>query len=120
MFNASERHKRTHEAFLDPQIGDRFEEMYTFWLFVVYRGNDTIATLEGSAPVTFPKEGKLRVYRSLEEFRERFSYDYFQGYWVNLVDRGNDVTGWYEAAYGQLPAYPGQDSAMAECLNDPH
>ena len=41
------------------------------------------------------KEKKSRLY-SLDEFKQRFSYGSIPGYWVHLVDRGNDVEGWLE------------------------
>lgn len=86
----------TYEAMEDPQVGDRFTEMYSFWVIVVHRAGEQVATLEGSPPITFPDEGMLRTY-SLEKFRERFRYstDSVKGYWVQLVDRGYDIEGWY-------------------------
>lgn len=87
----------TYEAMEDPQVGDRFTDgMYSFWVIVVHRTGKQVATLEGSPPITFPDEGTLRTY-SLEKFRERFRYstDSVKGYWVQLVDRGYDIEGWY-------------------------
>lgn len=107
--------QKTNEAMLDPQPGDRFNEMYSFWVYVVFRSGNFVATLEGSPPVTFPTEGKLRTY-TLDGFRSRFGYGTRVGCWVYLTDRGNDVEGWYQSAYSQMCPCPGQDSAMAECL----
>lgn len=87
----------TIEAMDDPQVGDRFAEMYSFWVYVVYRDEDCVVTMEGSPPTTFPDEGELRVY-SVEEMKERFGYKGGGDYWVRLVDRGNNVVGWYEKA----------------------
>jgi hypothetical protein len=77
----------------DPQVGDRFSEMYTFWMFVVGRVGDEVVTMEASAPCTFPKDGVVHQY-TLVEFRRRFGYEHIPGYWVSLVDRGKDVKGW--------------------------
>lgn len=83
----------TEQAFMDPQIGDRFHEMYSFWVYVVARTGNYITTMEASPPCEFPKDGKVQSYL-LEDFRKRFSYESIPGYWVALRDRGNDVSGW--------------------------
>lgn len=115
MFEFDEVDRKTNEAMLEPQVGDRFTEMYTFWVYVVFKSGNFIATLEGNPPITFPDEGKLKTYTP-DEFRGRFAYGTKAGCWVRLVDRGNNVEGWYQAVFGQMPYYAGQDSAMAECL----
>lgn len=89
------RAKATEEAFKDPQIGDRFTEMYNFWMYVIGRRDDKIIVMEASAPCTFPDDGKMTCY-SLEDFQKRFSYGSIPGYWVSFVDHDNDVKGWIE------------------------
>jgi len=96
----------TDDAILSPQVGDYFTEMYAFELFVVHIDGDTIATLECTRsgpfsdekePVTMPRDGILRV-QTKDEFRARLSYSSRDGYWVDLVERGFNVDGWYEYA----------------------
>jgi len=80
-------------AFRDPQPGDRFTEMFAFWLYVIGRDGERVATLEANPPCTLPEDGQLR-WQSLSEFRERFAYRTIPGYWVRFVDSGNNVAGW--------------------------
>lgn len=78
--------QRNEEAFKDPQPGDRFTEMYAFWLYVLDRNGVQVTVMYASAPCQFPEDGiveKLPV----SQFKERFDYTY-------LVDRGNNVSGW--------------------------
>jgi hypothetical protein len=95
VFSPKAQDKMTEEAMQLPQVGDRFTEMYSFWMYVVARVGDVVVTREGSPPVTFPEGAALKSY-TLAEFRERFSCGSIPGYWVSLVDRGNDVRGWDE------------------------
>ena len=83
----------TAEAFENPQVGDRFTEMYTFWMYVVEITDGKIVTMECNGPATMPDDGKVRV-QTLDEYRKRFAYESIPGYWVRLVDRGNNVEGW--------------------------
>ena len=89
--------RQTEEALADPRVGDRFGEMYTFWLYVVARDGDEVTTLEASGPCIFPDDGEARAY-SIAEFRDRFTDS--AGPWVLLCDRGRDVAGWLERALG--------------------
>jgi hypothetical protein len=93
----------TREAFADPQVGDRFQEMYSFWVFVVRVDGQHVTTLEASPPCTVPDDGKLRHFATHEQYREAYRYGTNPGYWVRLADRGNDVSGWYEEL---LPDFP--------------
>jgi hypothetical protein len=87
--------EKTKEAFTDPQVGDRFTEMYSFWMYIIGRRGNKVITMEGSPPITFPEGATMHTY-TLEEFNTRFSYGSIDGYWVTLVDRGNNVEGWIE------------------------
>jgi len=49
------------EALADPQPGDWWTEMYSWWCYVVARLDDQVYTISGSPPVTFPDEGKADV-----------------------------------------------------------
>ena len=85
----------THEAMATPAIGDRFHEMYSFWMYVVAVEGDTVTTMEASPPCEFPKDATVRV-QSVAEFQARFRYNSIDDYWIRLADRGNDVSGWLE------------------------
>lgn len=91
--------QETAAAIAEPQVGDCFHEMLSYWLFVVYRDGDRVATLAAGAPCTFPEDGKLWE-GTLEEFKHQLSYKSRRaGFWVRLSDRGKtNVDGWYEQA----------------------
>jgi len=90
---------RTAEAFSDPKVGDRFHEMYSYWVYVIGIDGEQITTFEsGHLPVRHPAAGKYRTYPSHEAFRTHFAYDTIPGYWVTLSCRGYDVTGWLRLA----------------------
>jgi hypothetical protein len=101
MFNVLDdpRHQKrkqdTADAMDDPRAGDRFEEFYTFWMYVVaVNGDGSILVAQGSAPITFPYGAKFRRFETADDFRAAYSYKHFSDYWVCLADRDNDVTGW--------------------------
>lgn len=104
-FDNTDLEERTHEAITHPQVGDHYTEMYAFELYVVYVGPGIVATLECNRPsalaprhVTMPDDGILRI-QTPDEFRKRLSYNStMEGYWVDLVRRGESVEGWYEFA----------------------
>ena len=86
--------ERTHDALLDPQIGDLFSEMPCFRLYIVDRNDNEVITCEGSPPCTMPDDGTWNIY-TVEELRERLSYKSISGYWALLYSRGNMyVTTW--------------------------
>lgn len=67
----------TAERMADPHVGDRFHEMYTYWVEVVYRDHDWIVGCE--------REGRLTLYTP-DEFRQRHAYGSIPGYWVRYYD----------------------------------
>ena len=76
------------EVFADPQPGDRFTEMYAFWLYVIAREDDEIIVMHASAPCSFPEDGTIERL-PVSEFKDRFYYAYF-------LDGGNNVSGWLD------------------------
>ena len=88
--------RKTIEAINDPRPGDRFTEMFAFWLYVVKVTPSEVVTMEANPPCTFPEDGRIRI-QTREEFLERLSYSNIPGTWVRLVDRDNDVSGWLES-----------------------
>jgi hypothetical protein len=79
----------TEAAFASPQVGDRFHEMYSFWMYVVDIEDDGhIVTAHGHS---FPHEAEFRRFPSAVALREHWRY-------MLLASRGEDVTGWRAAA----------------------
>lgn len=86
---------KTAEAMFNPQVGDRFHEFFSFWVYVLKRTDREITIMEASSPCELPKDGKVWK-GSIEQFRVRYAYKGILGYSVLLCDRGNDVTGWLD------------------------
>jgi len=93
----------THEAITHPRIGDRYTEMFAFWLYVIDVTGTHVTTLEANGPCVLPEDGTLRV-QTRTEFAKRLSYGTIPDYWVRLVDRDNNVTGWLESARAESDA----------------
>ena len=87
----------TELAMRDPQPGDRFTEIYSFWVYVIGRDGDEITYMEASPPCTLPRDGAVKT-STLREFQDHFAYGgNTPGYWITFVDSNNDVSGWKEA-----------------------
>lgn len=85
--------QETEQHFSDPQIGDRFHEMYSFWVHVVGRSGERIAVREYSPPCEVPQDGKLRLFDSIEQFKAAYGYrSETDGYWVMYCN--NRATEW--------------------------
>jgi hypothetical protein len=93
MFSSNEENTKTKEAFDDPQVGDLFTEMYSYWLYVIGRSGNMVTIMEANPPCILPEDGKVSSL-TVEDFRKRFSYGSIDGFWVSLVKRGTDVSGW--------------------------
>jgi hypothetical protein len=95
-YNLDKCRQDTADAMSDPQVGDRFHDMYTFWVYVVDAGSESVTTYEASGhPSQFPDVGgKLRFFPTRQAFRASYQYGSIPGYFVRLSDRGNDVSGW--------------------------
>jgi hypothetical protein len=93
-------YRETHKAMDDPRPGDRYQEMYSFWMYVVaVRDDGAIIVAEGSSPVTFPQQATFRCFRDADAFRKHYSYNSnVSGYFVRLASRDENVTGWLEYA----------------------
>lgn len=102
-FDTDPEAEATRAAFEDPQVGDRFHELYSFWVYVVHVEGEHVATVEASPPCDLPTDGKLRHFPSREAFRAAYRYETNPRYWVHLAGRGKQVRGWYEAL---LPKFP--------------
>ncbi len=98
----------TAAAFDDPQPGDAFHEMCSFWVFVIaVEPQGRVAVLTSPGGQTLPGDGKLIIYPSHTAYREEYAYGSIEGYWVQLSGRGANVRGWFKG----WPASP----ALADC-----
>jgi hypothetical protein len=79
--------RATAEALQEPRIGDRFQEMYTYWAYVLDVGPGGVTYCDAGAPCEFPRDAELRTV-TREAFAART--------WTWLASRGHDVTGWLE------------------------
>ena len=87
---------KTQVAMANPLVGDRFSEMFSFYIYVIGLDGNMITTLEASPPCEVPKDGEVKT-MTLEQFRKRFAYSSTPGYWIRYVDGGHDVEGWATA-----------------------
>ena len=85
----------------DPQPGDRYTEMYKFYLYVLAREGNMVTFMEVNPPCRIPHDGKVGRLPT-DEFPKRYAYGSIPGYWVSLLDRGYDVTGWEAAAHYRI------------------
>lgn len=83
-------------AFNNPQVGDCFTEMYSFYMYVIGVEEDKIYVIEGNPPCELPKDGILRVL-TRKEFKKHYGYGTQPGFWVTWVNGDNDVNGWLES-----------------------
>jgi len=95
----------TLQALRDPQPGDRFHEMYSYFVYVVHREQDEVWYCEANPPCSFPEDAKLvktTVQKMLDHFTHVGRNIGIVGKrtaWVRLSERGNDVTGWNREYY---------------------
>lgn len=81
----------TEAVLRNPQVGDKFHEMYSFWLYVLAVDDCEVTFISGSE---LPKDGKIETMQR-EAFVKRFSYDSMPNKsWLRLSDRRCDVSGW--------------------------
>lgn len=71
----------------DPQPGDWFQEMYSYWGYVVHRDGDNVVIMSASPPCTFPQDARV-MKCTLAQMRTYFAYDSEDGHWVTSVGRG--------------------------------
>lgn len=93
----------TEEAMRNPVVGDRFHEMLTHWYYICAVAPDgCITTVEGTGNgIGFPKEAKVRQYKDVATFQEKFKFITMPGYFIQFYDRGNNVEGWIERVQGE-------------------
>ena len=96
LFDPDNSAAETAAAMDNPQPGDRFTEMYAFFMYVLAREGQTITVMEAHPPCVLP-EGGFVLTMSLTAFRKRYGYENAPGYYIRLCDRGHAVAGWAEA-----------------------
>lgn len=132
-YRLREQDRATAEAFAAPKPGDRFHEMYSWWVVVVSAGGDGVKVMCGSGPTNitrgrfpdgeivepFPGRAQVRWFATADDFRAAYSVKTMPGrYTVMLADRGKiDVTGWLERAK-EVPAVPTHPAPPPEPRSD--
>lgn len=131
---------RTKEALADPQPGDRFHEMYSFWTVVVAVGEWGVTVLEAGGPFNLvpgrvrndetPHEREQRRKRG-EPYQEWVPVEAWQlravqRHYVTLAefrkvvgtdllaDRGLDVSAWPQQRATGVVIMPGQERSEGE------
>lgn len=67
---------------IDFKYGDRFAEMYSYWVYIVDVKDNMVYTLEGH-PTNMPME--LKAYTK-EGLVTRFKYSTMDDYWIDFID----------------------------------
>ncbi len=84
----------TREHFANPVMGDRFHEMFSFWIIVLYVTDDGgVMTWEYSDHGSRWESGKNKFYQSIDAFGEAFHYKSaaVDGYSVLYCDNVKDM-----------------------------
>jgi hypothetical protein len=78
----------TAVAMADPRPGDRYHEMYSFWVYVL-TVDDGVTVIEcGGHPSHIGDRGSLRRFVDHDQFRAAYQYKSdLPGYWVRLSER---------------------------------
>ena len=102
----------------EPRPGDRFQEMYTFWVEVVYRDGDELLYWDSGIP-----DGEWPKLCTVDGFRGRFACrSPVRGYWISYYDGEGrimiDEHGRYcvEAIKRRAAAEGAAASMMGACL----
>ncbi len=96
-FPVTDKEKATKHNLLNPRVGDRYSEMFAFWVYVVAVTEDFVAVVEAHPPCTLPDDGKLRYFENSRVMEQAYAYGgTTTGHFIRYQDN-NDVSGWYEA-----------------------
>jgi hypothetical protein len=126
--SALEDRKMTPEKMKNPQAGDYFSEMLSFYCFILKHEDGQVIYMEARAGQTIPRDGKI-VISSYQEFHDRFQYDSesMKGqYWVDYNGQYSEITinEWLEYHKEEIDNYAfpevvttfESDDALLECL----
>jgi|SRR3990167_9907228 len=78
---AREWRKQTEEHMLSPQVGDRFTEMYAYWVWIEKVDEYGVVAFESQNG-----EWRRRIWPTQDAFRKTYAYGLFRGYWVHYID----------------------------------
>jgi len=100
------RRDATHEQLENPEVGDCFEDMFTFWVYVVKVTDNCVYTVESppKRPCTLPNDGVLKKYARKGEgsMLERFEGGHTS--WVTFYKNvPQDVDGWFDYMIDKKP-----------------
>ena len=70
-----QKQRFTMEAINHPRPGDRFHEMYSFWIIVTGVTDKQVVYWKGNPPCTFPTKNVSRHVSSREKYRKSMVYD---------------------------------------------
>lgn len=96
------RRDETRAALLAPKVGDRFHEMYSWWMYVVEVTDHHVVTLAANAPCTFPDDGRAKRWTRTEFVTGNCYRGMPDVPVVMLAERDNRVTGWLDSCAGWL------------------
>lgn len=68
----------TNKRMENPQIGDVFYEMCSFWVKVTDRNGDK---------VTVTENGAQRCFDTIEDFKKAYAYQSIEGYWIRFLEK---------------------------------
>lgn len=80
--------QKTTEAFLNPKVGDQFEEFSTFWLTIIKIDHTGILTCQRVGTVKL----KFILYPTLREFQDAFLNKDGEGYSIYYFDNTDSQT----------------------------
>lgn len=105
------------DAATNPQVGDYWQEMMAWHMFVVYVDEHYVVTActpgpghpsqknvswNNQEPYQFPRDAEFQA-RTREEFKRWLQYGNIPGYWTWLTKRGCNVEGWLEGRVSFKP-----------------
>ncbi len=84
----------TAQQFNNPQPGDTFTEMLTFYVIVLERNGDMVTWTEAHPPCELPRDGKILA-GTVRQFSQSYEYGTIPG-WSVYATKSTDVTGWLD------------------------
>jgi hypothetical protein len=77
-----ERKQQTDEHLTNPQVGDRFTEMFAFWVVVISVEPGEIKVLEFRSDKTVTGV----IFADSKELRKKYAYGGRPGYWIDYMN----------------------------------
>ena len=79
----------------DPQPGDRFHEMYSYYVHVVERNGDKVTIEEYFPPANIPTDAKIKT-MTVKEFDQYYAYKSIPGYSIKYIDNDAPIEHYYK------------------------